>query len=86
MAKSARFANYLQVHFSQSEKEALRIEAFNRRTDMKTIVRQAVSEFLARLSAEAGDSSVSLSAMDKARRKTVTVGAGKTTTVGIGVD
>ena len=62
MAKSARFANYLQVHFSQSEKEALRIEAFNRRTDMKTIVRQAVSEFLARLSAEAGDSSVSLSA------------------------
>ena len=64
MARSARFANYLQVHFSQSEKEALRIEAFNRRTDMKTIVRQAVAEFLARQSAEtnAGDSSVSLSA------------------------
>lgn len=64
MAKSARYANYLQVHFSQEEKEALRIEAFNRRTDMKTIVRQAVSEFLARQSAEtnAGDSSVSLSA------------------------
>ena len=61
MAKSARYANYLQVHFSQSEKEALRIEAFNRRTDMKTIVRQAVSEFLARQSVEtnAGDSSVS---------------------------
>ena len=64
MARSARYANYLQVHFSQSEKEALRIEAFNRRTDMKTIVRQAVAEFLARRSAEtnAGDSSVSLSA------------------------
>ena len=64
MAKSARFANYLQVHFSQSEKEALRIEAFNRRTDMKTIVRQAVSEFLARQSVEtnAGDYSSSLSA------------------------
>ena len=64
MAKSARFANYLQVHFSQPEKEALRIEAFNRRTDMKTIVRQAVAEFLANQSAEtnAGGSSVSLSA------------------------
>ena len=66
MARSARYANYLQVHFSQSEKEALRIEAFNRRTDMKTIVRQAVSEFLARQSVEtnanAGVSSVSLSA------------------------
>ena len=64
MARSARYANYLQVHFSQSEKEALRIEAFNRRTDMKTIVRQAVAEFLARQSAEtsAGGSSVSLSA------------------------
>ena len=64
MAKSARFANYLQVHFSQSEKEALRIEAFNRRTDMKTIVRQAVSEFLARQSAEtnAGDFSASQAA------------------------
>ena len=64
MARSARYTNYLQVHFSQSEKEALRIEAFNRRTDMKTIVRQAVSEFLARKSVEtnAGDSSVSLSA------------------------
>lgn len=64
MARSARYANYLQVHFSQPEKEALRIEAFNRRTDMKTIVRQAVAEFLARQSAEtnAGDSSVSLSA------------------------
>lgn len=54
MAKSARFANYLQVHFSQEEKEALRIEAFNRRTDMKTIVRQAVSEFLARQSVKSG--------------------------------
>ena len=64
MAKSARYANYLQVHFSQSEKEALRIEAFNRRTDMKTLVRQAVAEFLAKLSTEtnAGDSSASLSA------------------------
>lgn len=64
MARSARYANYLQVHFSQEEKEALRIEAFNRRTDMKTIVRQAVSEFLARQSVEtnAGGSSVSLSA------------------------
>ena len=64
MAKSARCANYLQVHFSQPEKEALRIEAFNRRTDMKTIVRQAVAEFLAKLSTEtnAGGFSVSLSA------------------------
>ena len=64
MAKSARFANYLQVHFSQSEKEALRIEAFNRRTDMRAIVRQAVSDFLSRQSAEtnAGGSSSSLSA------------------------
>ena len=64
MARSARYANYLQVHFSQEEKEALRIEAFNRRTDMKTLVRQAVSEFLSRQPAEtnAGVSSVSLSA------------------------
>ena len=64
MARSARYANYLQVHFSQEEKEALRIEAFNRRTDMKTIVRQAVAEFLARQSVEtnAGGSSASLSA------------------------
>ncbi len=64
MARSARYANYLQVHFSQEEKEALRIEAFNRRTDMKTIVRQAVAEFLANQSAEtnAGGFSVSLSA------------------------
>ena len=64
MAKSARYANYLQVHFSQEEKDALRIAAFNRRTDMKTLVRQAVSEFLSRQSAEtnAGDSSASLSA------------------------
>ena len=70
MAKSARFANYLQVHFSQSEKEALRIEAFNRRTDMKTIVRQAVSEFMARQSVEtnAGDYSSSLSADTPAQR------------------
>lgn len=64
MERSARYANYLQVHFSQPEKEALRIEAFNRRTDMKTIVRQAVSEFLAKQSVEtnAGVSLVSLSA------------------------
>lgn len=64
MAKSARCANYLQVHFSQPEKEALRIEAFNRRTDMKTIVRQAVAEFLANQSAgkDANESSASLSA------------------------
>ena len=52
MARSARYANYLQVHFSQEEKEALRIEAFNRRTDMKNIVRQAVTEFLSRQSVE----------------------------------
>ena len=64
MAKSARYANYLQVHFSQEEKDALRIAAFNRRTDMKTLVRQAVSEFLSRQSAEtnAGDFSASQAA------------------------
>lgn len=71
MAKSARFANYLQVHFSQEEKEALRIEAFNRRTDMKTLVRQAVAEFFAKQSAEtnADDSSVSQAAHTSAQQQ-----------------
>ena len=79
MARSARYANYLQVHFSQEEKEALRIEAFNRRTDMKTIVRQAVTEFLSRQSVEtnAGGSSVSLSADTSRNSLTVKVPPGK---------